>query len=80
MQGARTYANSAEKNYQLQYAYFKAGNSKITYNHGSTGAAVWCFSRSVIYYTTGFCMTDTDGGAHGANAYASGGRAPGFAV
>ena len=47
VQGSRTYANSAEKNYQLQYAYFKAGNSKITYNHGNTGTAVWCFSRAV---------------------------------
>ena len=81
VQGARTYANSAEKNYQLQYAYFKAGNSKITYNHGSTGAAVWCYSRSVYYASTrNFCMTNTDGSAYSANAYHSGGRAPGFAV
>ena len=81
VQGSRTYANSAEKNYQLQYAYFKAGNSKITYNHGNTGTAVWCFSRSVNYNATGsFCMTSTDGSAGGAYAYNSGGRAPGFTV
>ena len=81
VQGSRTYANSAEKNYQLQYAYFKAGNSKITYNHGNTGTAVWCFSRSVNYNNTSFfCMTNTDGGASGASAYSSGGRAPGFTV
>ena len=81
VQGSRTYANSAEKNYQLQYAYFKAGNSKITYNHGNTGTAVWCCSRSVCYTDTGnFCMTHTDGGASLANAYGSGGRAPGFTV
>ena len=81
VQGSRTYANSAEKNYQLQYAYFKAGNSKITYHHGNTGTAVWCFSRSVYYYNTSiFCITNTDGGASGANAYYSGGRAPGFTV
>ena len=81
VQGSRTYANSAEKNYHLQYAYFKAGNSKITYNHGNTGTAVWCFSRSVnCYYTSGFCMTSTDGGAGDAGAYYSGGRAPGFTV
>lgn len=30
--GKRTFANSAEQNYQQQYAYFKAGNSKIAYN------------------------------------------------
>ena len=81
VQGSRTYANSAEKNYQLQYAYFKAGNSKITYHHGNTGTAVWCFSRSVRYgYTSHFCMTNTDGSASGAGASASGGRAPGFTV
>lgn len=81
VQGSRTYANSAEKNYQLQYAYFKAGNSKITYHHGNTGTAVWCFSRSVHYTSTSvFCMTSTDGGAGFANAYHSGGRAPGFTV
>jgi len=81
VQGSRTYANSAEKNYQLQYAYFKAGNSKITYNHGNTGTAVWCFSRSVHYSGTGgFCMTRTGGSASSASAYASGGRAPGFTV
>ena len=81
VQGSRTYANSAEKNYQLQYAYFKAGNSKITYNHGNTGTAVWCFSRSVHYNSTStFCMTYTGGSASGASAYDSGGRAPGFTV
>ena len=81
VQGSRTYANSAEKNYQLQYAYFKAGNSKITYHHGNTGTAVWCFSRSVHYnYTSYFCMTNTDGSASTAGAYFSGGRAPGFTV
>ena len=81
VQGSRTYANSAEKNYQLQYAYFKAGNSKITYNHGNTGTAVWCFSRSVHCGTTSyFCVTHTDGSASSAYAYYSGGRAPGFTV
>ena len=81
VQGSRTYANSAEKNYQLQYAYFKAGNSKITYNHGNTGTAVWCFSRSVCYLNTSiFCVAITDGGASLADAYSSGGRAPGFTV
>ena len=81
VQGSRTYANSAEKNYQLQYAYFKAGNSKITYNHGNTGTAVWCFSRSVYYYgTSSFCVTNADGSAGYASADYSGGRAPGFTV
>lgn len=81
VQGSRTYANSAEKNYQLQYAYFKAGNSKITYHHGNTGTAVWCFSRSVYSgHASSFCVTGAGGSASGADAYISGGRAPGFTV
>ena len=79
--GERTYANSAERNYQLQYAYFKAGNSKITYNHGKTGTAVWCFLRSVNSTgTRDFCMTSTAGRTSAADAGRSGGLAPGFAV
>lgn len=35
--GARTRANSVEQNYQQQYAYYVAGNSKIKYRHSSTG-------------------------------------------
>lgn len=79
--GARTYANSAEQNYQQQYAYYQAGNSKIHYKHNATGTAahVWC--RSVYAgYTNGFCRVHTDGGASGSNAYNSWGVAPGFAA
>ena len=45
--GARTYANSAERNYQKQYAYYVAGNSKIKYRHDSTATAVIWWERSV---------------------------------
>ncbi len=46
---------------------------------GAALPAVWCFSRSVNYNNTNnFCMTNTDGSANNANAYNSGGRAPGF--
>lgn len=38
--GARTYANSAERNYQQQYAYYVAGNSKVKYHYDSTATAV----------------------------------------
>ena len=31
--GTRYGANSAEQNYQLQYDYYKAGNSRVAYNH-----------------------------------------------
>ena len=45
--GARSYANSAEKNFQLQYSYYKAGNSKVKYKHGETGTAAYHWCRSV---------------------------------
>ena len=79
--GARTYANSAEKNYQLQYAYYKAGNSKVKYKHGETGTAAnhWC--RSVrSSYAGNFCLVATNGSASYHNAHYSWGEAPGFTV
>ena len=79
--GARTYANSAEKNYQAQYDYYKAGNSKIHYKHNATGtaAAAWC--RSVYSsYSNSFCLVRTVGSALRHYAYDSYGVAPGFAA
>ena len=79
--GARSYANSAEKNYQLQYAYYKAGNSKVKYKHGETGTAAnhWC--RSVyIGNSNTFCLVLTNGTATNSNADYSWGGAPGFTV
>lgn len=79
--GARTYANSAEKNYQAQYAYFSAGNSKVKYKHNSTGKTLYWWSRSVRSSDgTNFCDVYTNGGATGSNAYNSSGVAPGFCV
>ena len=79
--GARYKANENEKNYQAQYDYYKAGNSKVKYRHDNTGTAVthWCrsakFDRSTL-----FCAVGTNGtpGNYGANL--SGGLAPGFCV
>ena len=54
--GARTWANSAERNHQQQYAYYAAGNSKVKYNHSSTTAAVTWWGRSVdVTDATFFC-------------------------
>lgn len=79
--GARTYANSAEQNYQQQYAYYQAGNSKIHYKHNATGAAANVACRSVYATTSsGFCLLDTNGTANGTNANISWGVAPGFAA
>ncbi len=81
VQGTRSYANSAEKNYQVQYDYYKNGNSKIKYQHGSTGSACLWWLRSVR--ATGadlFCRVSTGGSAYFNGAYISLGFAPGFKV
>ncbi|WP_300416151.1 DUF6273 domain-containing protein [uncultured Oscillibacter sp.] len=79
--GTRSYANSAEKNFQLQYSYYKAGNSKVKYKHGETGTAAYHWTRSVDSgYTYYFCLVDTNGSATNDYAYNSWGEAPGFAV
>ena len=75
--GARSYANSAEQNYQTQLAYYKAGNSKVKYKHNATGTAalVWC--RSAHYDdSTRFCLVGASGGAPAFSAYLSLGVAP----
>ena len=75
--GARSYANSAEQNYQTQLAYYKAGNSKIKYKHNDTGtvAQVWCRS-TLCDFTTFFCAVQAFGGVSYGNAYVSFGVAP----
>lgn len=79
--GARTYANSAEKNYQAQYDYYKAGNSKVHYKHNATGTAAYAWCRSVgsgnDYY---FCRVYSDGGARTSSAGGSWALAPCFFV
>ena len=79
--GARTYANSAEKNYQAQYDYYRAGNSKVHYKHNATGTAASAWCRSVRSgYNYDFCRVSTDGGATGTNADYSWALAPCFFV
>lgn len=75
--GARSYANSAEQNYQTQLAYYKAGNSKVKYKHNATGTAanVWCRS-AYDNNSAGFCHVYTSGGADYSYAYYSLGVAP----
>ena len=79
--GARTHANSAERNYQQQYAYYVAGNSKIKYRHDSTATAVYWWERSVhAAYANRFCIVATDGVAGITNAYYSRGLAVAFKI
>jgi hypothetical protein len=79
--GSRSYANSYEQNYQVQYDYYKAGNSKVANNHTSTTSAVWWWLRSPYcngdYY---FCNVNLNGDGNYHNAYYSAGVRPGFAV
>ena len=79
--GSRSYANSAEQNYQKQYDYYKAGNSKVHYRHDSTGTAVSAWTRSA-YSGSGsnFCLVKTDGAPDYYNADNSRALAPGFAA
>ena len=79
--GTRTYANSAEQNFQQQYAYYQAGNSKVHYKHNATGTAANAWCRSV--YATGahlFCLVYTNGDAYYISAYGSWAVAAGFAA
>jgi len=79
--GKRTYANSAEQNYQKQYDYYKAGNSKVHYRHDNTGSAVIAWTRSAYYSNSGsFCLVNTDGTPGNGNADRSWALAPGFAA
>ena len=60
--GTRYWANQYEQNSQKQYDYYKAGNSRVAYNHSAVSTAVWWWLRSACYsdsYT--FCDVGTDG-------------------
>lgn len=79
--GARTYANSAEKNKQAQYSYYASGNSKIKYRDSAVTTACYWWARSPYASdTTGFCIVGNSGYASNSYAYYSYGFAPGFCV
>ena len=81
VQGTRSYANSAEANYQKQYDYYRNGNSKVKYQHTATTSACRWWLRSVNASNSySFCDVSTDGSANNAYAYFSFGFAPGFKV
>lgn len=79
--GTRYIANSYEQNYQLQYDYYKAGNSKVAYKHSAVSTAVWWGLRSPYYGNFDiFVFVYTDGGYSYFSANYSGGLRPGFAA
>ena len=79
--GNITYSNSYEANYQQQYAYYSAGNSKIKHRHNSAGsAAVWWLRSPGAGYTNYFVYVRSGGIVSYYVAYYSLGFAPGFCV
>lgn len=79
--GNITYANTYEANYQQQYAYYSAGNSKVKYRHDQTGSSVaWWLRSPIAIISDGFVNVYTDGTVDDSNANYSLGFAPGFCV
>jgi hypothetical protein len=79
--GNRTYSNQYEKNSQVQYAYYSAGNSKVKYRHSATGSTAYWWERSPYYNNNNtFCIVNTNGNASNSNAWYSLGLAPAFMV
>lgn len=80
--GTRSYANQYEQNSQVQYDYYKSGNSKVKYRHSSTGSTAIWWERSP-YYSDGtnyFCAVTAGGYATIYGASFSRGLAPAFMV
>lgn len=79
--GSRSGANQYEQNSQAQYDYYKAGNSRVAYNHSAVDTAVWWWLRSPsCSYNYTFRRVYTDGYNSGNTAYYSAGVRPGFAA
>jgi hypothetical protein len=81
--GSRSYANQYEytDSKQVQYDFYKSGNSKVMYNDQTTGTAVAWWERSPNFDTaTSFCGVRSNGNADVNTAYRSYGFAPGFCV
>ncbi len=73
--GSTSYSVSGEG---TQYAYYKAGNSKVKNVSGS--AHYWWERSPLASNATGFCLVYGDGNAGGGSASTSGGVAFGFCV
>ena len=81
VQGARTYANQYEQNYQQQYEYFVSGNSKIKYKQTNNGSSlIWWLRSPRAASGSVFCGVAASGGATISVASNSFGFAPGFCV
>ena len=79
--GSISSANSNEASKQAQYDYYKAGNSKVKYNHSATSTAVTWWLRSPDASDSSCFVRVYNGGMVSASsARTSYGVAPGFCV
>ncbi len=79
--GSHDLENSAEQNYQKQYAYYANGNSKVKYGYKSINKAEFWWLRSVYKgNATHFLYVNRVGGINLNNANYSMGFTPGFKV
>lgn len=79
--GNSSWANSAEKNYQMQYDYYKNGNGKILYKHNNPSTACNWWLRSVYAGNNEtFCRVIENGTVNSYYTNYSFGFAPAFMV
>ena len=79
--GASTNSNGYERDKQVQYSYYSAGNSKIKYNHGAISTAIFYWTRSPsVNAEACFMVVMSNGASINYKADISSGFAPGFCV
>lgn len=79
--GNITNSNSHEANYQQQYAYYSAGNSKVKYKHnGTSTSASWWLRSPRASSSNSFVFVRPGGSVNYTGADGSLGFAPGFCV
>ena len=79
--GNITKSNSYEANYQQQYAYYSAGNSKVKYRHNSTDRSFyWGLRSPSVVSNTAFAVVGYEGEPDSRTADSNRGFAPGFCV
>ena len=81
--GTHISASSLEQNYQKQYDYYSAGNSKIKYKHSDISAAVEYWLRScygISDYNALYLAINSDGTMGDGSIRTSLGIAPMFCV
>ena len=81
--GNRTNANSAEQNYQQQYAYYASGSSRIKYSQGAGvlgTAKIWWLRSPSAANSVSYCTVSTTGAIGTANPRYFYGVSPCFCI